>query len=115
MVDRRKLKRKYLMFYTRIFDRATGALLGHLADLTTEGLMLICEQPLAEGQTFRLRIDLPEGFGFERTHLDLDGRCAWSAPDVDPHFYNAGFHLPDVPAADLAVIERLVRDYGLRE
>lgn len=115
MPDRRKLERKYLMFYTRIFDRATGILLGHLCDLTAEGLMLICEQPLPEGKAFRLRIDLPEGFGFDRTHLDLEGCCVWTAPDIDPNFFNSGFRLENVPPDVLAVIERLLKDFGLRE
>lgn len=113
--ERRKLKRKYLMFYTRVFNRRTGALLGHLADLTVEGLMLISEEVLPVNTHFDLRMDLPEGFGFPKRHLDMHGRCVWCAPDIDPHFHNAGFHLENVAEEDVTVIERLVEDYGLRE
>jgi len=113
--ERRKLKRKYLMFYTRVFNRRTGELLGNLADLTVEGLMLIGEQPLPVGTFYDLRMDLPVGFDFPKRHLDMLGKSVWCAPDIDPRFFNTGFHLEYVDREDIAVIERLVEDYGLRE
>jgi len=113
--DRRKLQRKYLMFYTRVFNRRTGALLGNLADLTVEGLMLISEEPLPVNTLYDLRMDLPDGFGFPKRHLDMRGRSVWCAPDIDPHFQNTGFKLENVASEDVSIIERLVEDYGLRE
>ncbi len=115
MEERRKLKRKYLMFYTRVFNRKTGEMLGNLSDLTVEGLMLIGEQALPVHTLFDLRMDLPDGFGFPRRHLDMTGKTMWTAPDVDPNFFNTGFHLEQVAEEDVAIIERLVEDYGLRE
>ena len=46
MHDRRKLDRKYLTIYSRVFDRVSGRLLGYLADLSEKGAMIISDEPI---------------------------------------------------------------------
>ena len=43
MDDRRKIPRKYLMVYSRVFDRETGKVLGYLSDMNLMGAMIISE------------------------------------------------------------------------
>jgi hypothetical protein len=113
MQERRKFDRKYLMFYTRVFNRETGELVGHLADLTAEGAQLICEQPVATDQLFHLSMDLPIG-AFSKQFLNFDAQCVWCKPDIDPNFYGAGFHLINLNDDDRAIIERIINEYDLR-
>lgn len=114
MDERRKLKRKYLMFYTRVFDLNTGKLLGYLSDLTAAGTMIISEEPIQPDTKFRLSIDLPEDF-YSKQRLKFEARSVWCEADVNPKFYNTGFQLLDVTPEDVEIIERLVADFGLRE
>lgn len=41
MEERRKLQRRHIMFYSRVFDRKTGGLLGYLGNITPGGAMVI--------------------------------------------------------------------------
>jgi hypothetical protein len=112
--DRRKLKRRYLMFYSRIFDRKTGSLIGYLSDITIEGMMIISEDPLQTGVVHKLRMDLPEDI-FGRGHLDFEAYCIWSHQDVNPNFYIAGFKLEELKEEDKGIVEKIIESYGFRE
>jgi hypothetical protein len=111
--ERRRLKRKYLAFFTRVFDRSNGQLLGHLADLTAEGMMLISEKPLSTGTVYNMQMDLSGTF-FEKDRLDFQATSIWCKPDIDPSFYNIGFRLQNMPPQDVAIIKRIIEEYGIR-
>jgi hypothetical protein len=114
MDERRRLKRRYLMFYSRIFDRKTGSLIGYLSDITTEGMMIISEDELQAGIEYRLRMDLPEDI-FGVTHMDILAQCVWSRQDVNPNFYIAGFQLLGLTDSDKFIIDQIIESYGFRE
>jgi hypothetical protein len=112
--DRRKLKRRHVIFYSRVFDRKSGALLGHLMDITVEGLMLISDYPLETGITYHLRMDLPEDV-MAKAYLTFDALCLWCRPDINPAFYNAGFKVLDMQQDDVDLIENMIDEYGFRD
>jgi hypothetical protein len=114
MAERRKTKRKYLMFYTRVFDVENSKLLGHLVDITPAGVMVISEQTLPAGQPFRLRIELSPEVAAE-PFLEFDARSVWCHQDVNPQFYNTGFELSGITPESVAVIERIIEAYGFRD
>lgn len=115
MQERRKSKRRFIMYYTRIFDRSTGAILGYLIDLSPEGAMVVSEQPFTTQKLYRLRMDVPEEFEAQAC-LDFEAVCVWSRTDTaDPRFYESGFHLEDVPEEDITLILRIINEYGFRE
>ena len=113
MEERRRIKRKYMVFFGRVFDRRSGQLLGNVADITPEGVMVISTQPLPIAQVFRLRLDLPEPiFGVD--HLDLQAESLWSTPDIDPSHYNTGFKLLNISPEDAVLIDKIIQEYGIR-
>ena len=114
MRERRKLKRQHIMFYSRVFDRRTGAFLGYLGNLTPHGAMIISENELPVQKTYQLRIDLPEDM-YKKPLLSLRARSVWCQQDIDPHFYNVGFEMKNVSAEDEAIIEQINADYGLHD
>ena len=115
MQNRRKLKRVYLAFFTRLFDRETGALLGHLANLTAEGAMIISDMPLEVNRLYRLHMDLSEAF-FSKSHLDFEARCVWSQPEaIAPKFYNTGFQFVKISPEDVQIITQIIQEYELHE
>lgn len=112
--EKRILKRRHLIYYLRVFDRVTGQLLGHLVDITPEGVMLISEQPLATDATYALKLDLPaDTFGKET--VEFEARALWSRPDVNPSFHDTGFQMLTVAEADERVIRRLITEYGFHD
>jgi hypothetical protein len=112
--DRRKLKRRHVIFYSRVFDRNSGALLGHLMDITIEGLMLISDYPHNPGNIYHLRMDLPEDV-MTKAYLSLDAQCLWCRPDINPAFFNAGFKVLNMLQEDIDLIESMIDEYGFRE
>ena len=115
MQERRKSKRRFIMYYTRIFDRGTGAIIGYFIDLSPDGAMLVSEAPFVGHKLSHLRMDVPEEFDIKAC-LDFEATCVWCRTDTaDPRFYESGFHLQDVPAEDIALIERIIQEYGFRD
>ena len=114
MAERRKISRKYMMYYTRVFKMPGGELIGHLVDITPAGAMLISEKPIATDQLFRFKMELSMDVA-EKPYMIFKARSIWCRKDVDPHFYNTGFELTDISPEDNATIERIVEAYGFRD
>lgn len=114
MQERRKLDRKYLMVYSRVFDRVNGRILGYLSDLSPKGAMIISDDPIAENLHVPLRFDLPDPPLFSTDHLNINARVAWCKPDVDPSFYNIGFEFDPPQDPDRKIIEDMIEAYEFR-
>lgn len=114
MSERRRLPRKYLIIYSRVFDRSTGKLLGYLSDLSEEGAMIIAEEPLAVDAVLPLRLDLPNPRLFDAPHFNLDARVARCSPDLSPEFYDIGLEFREVTSEHKAVIEKMMEVYEFR-
>jgi hypothetical protein len=114
MNDRRQIPRKYLMVYSRVFNRDTGKVLGYLSDLNLMGAMIISDDPLQEGDVIPLRFDLPDPPLFSTDHLNLHARVAWCQPDIDPAFYNIGFQFGTVTAEQAQTINEMIEAYEFR-
>ena len=108
----RSLKRRHLIYYLRVFDRATGDLVGHLVDVTAVGMMLISEAPLRTDTEFDLRMDLPPRL-FESDAWEVSARSIWSRPDVNPAFWDTGLQCVVFTREDELVVSDLVTYYGL--
>lgn len=112
--ERRKLERKYLVIYSRVFDRRSGQVIGYLGDLTPEGAMVIGEHRIEPETTLNLRFDLPDMLDLKKDHLDLKARAVWCKPDVDPAFVNVGFQFLELTAEDLKIVDLLIDLYEFR-
>ncbi len=114
MPERRKLKRRHLIYYLRVFDRTNGRQIGHLVDLTPDGMMLMSERPIRVGRTIGVKMVLPPESARERT-IEFDATSMWTSQDVNPDFYDTGFKLSRVARKHLAEIQTLIEDYGFRD
>lgn len=111
MSDKRRLHRNSLIYYLKVFDRKTDALLGHLVDITSEGIMLVSEHPIPAGIVYDLRLELPKNiFGEEK--IDFSAKSCWTKPDANPDFKDTGFQFIDVPLEHVLLIKKLVNEYG---
>jgi hypothetical protein len=98
----------------RIFDTESNEHIGHLVDVTTEGVMLISEEPIAEDAMFHLRVMLPaEILGNEK--LEFFAKVLWCRKDANPDFYNTGFQILEVSSGHFDIVEKLIDDYGFRD
>ena len=110
LAEKRKFKRWQLIFYLRTFDQNTGVLLGHVVDISEEGLMLISDTPIPAEQTFHLGLDVPRETG-PRLRIELEARSLWSRPDVNPDFYDTGFRILSITPYALRKLRHLIEDF----
>ena len=89
--DRRTIKRRHLIYYLRVWDSDSGEMIGHVVDITTEGMMLIGEKKLPLHKTFQLEIRWREPSGGPnlviafraaslKVHRGAELFAAWSRP-----------------------------------
>lgn len=114
MDEKRKLDRKYLIVYSRVFERNLGKMLGYLGDLSLSGAMIISEQPQTVNSVLPLRFDLPDLQLFSIGQLDISARVAHSDPDINPAFYNIGFEFLDLKPEQKKIIEKMMDAYEFR-
>jgi hypothetical protein len=107
LTEPRTLKRRHPVYYLKVVDRNTDRLVGRVADITTEGIRLVSEKPIASDSILPLRMVLPEK-GTKTRGIDIDARSVWSGRDVNPDLYSAGFQLVNVSPQAEAAIEYLI-------
>ncbi len=61
--DLRRLKRRHLVYYLEVFDSKSNEFLGHLVDLTIEGIKLVSKNYIEPNKEYLLKMVLPEMVG----------------------------------------------------
>ena len=112
VANKRDLKRHYLIYYLRVFNRENGEVLGHLVDITTKGIMIMRDSPIESGVNYSLRIRWRNSQG--RLQLaDFEGLCRWCRPDINPDFYGAGFAITSASPEHVEAIRSLIQELGM--
>jgi hypothetical protein len=114
MQERRKIKRRYLLYYPRVMKSPERELIGHLGDLTTDGLMIISDSGLAVGDAYELLVEVSDDVA-ETAYIRIKAHSVWCQPDLDPARFNVGFEIDDLTPQDEMVIERIIDKYGFRD
>ena len=114
MKDKRKTKRRYLLYYMRLYDSKTLQQIGNLVDITRRGAMIVGEHPIPEGQISRLRLELTYEVA-EKPYMEFTVCSKWCKPDITPYLYNIGFEITDMAPEDIEIIERINEAFGFRE
>ncbi|MEW6595355.1 MAG: PilZ domain-containing protein [Thermodesulfobacteriota bacterium] len=112
--ESRALERRHLIYYLEVHDDTTGGLLGHLVDITTEGIKLVSKEPIEKGRLFRLRMRLPEDYFDEKT-LRFEAKSLWSSNDVNPDFYDTGFSVIGMDKRTKDIVAGLVGQFGFND
>ena len=107
-MEHRHKTRKHLFIYLKIFDQHTGELLGHLGDISKEGMMIIADAAFPLQQQWDVRMVLPDDRAFSQKFLDLQVQSRWSAPDVNPEFHCTGFLFINKAENDFTVIDKVI-------
>jgi hypothetical protein len=112
--DRRTIKRRHLIFYLRVWELNEDRPLGHVVDITPEGLMLISEEPMPVDQEYTLEVRLPDTEGALQP-MRFRAVCRWSDNDINPTFFDSGFEFLDIHDEHIKTIRKLVEEYGFHD
>ena len=106
----RRLKRYELIAFLAVWDRQSGECVGHLVNITAEGVGMTCPGPLDESKTYEFTVELPSQIlGFDS--IDVDADCSWMRKNEESELLLGGF-LFLAPTVDVVeVIEELIRLY----
>lgn len=106
MIEKRRLKRRHLIYYLRIFRKDTNEQIAHLVNINKGGIMAVSEKPFEEGDVLECRMELP--FEVSKTkEVDFEIECRWCKEDVNPDFYVTGFKFEGIEEESLAIIEEM--------
>jgi len=114
MDEKERLKRHRCKVFFRVINEETQEVIGHLVDLTVQGLRLISEKPVNPDAIFLLRLVLP---------VEIDGTMEFSLPAISrwctkdniSGFYNAGFEFRKVPLKTVRLIEKVIGEFCIEE
>jgi len=112
--ERRKLKRRHLLYYLRVYNAQTGRLLGHLVDISPGGVMVMSQCRRRIGRTVTLRMVLPNQPRRMKV-VEFEATTKWCRRDVNPDFWDTGFETTKLTRKQAAALETLVEDYGFRD
>lgn len=111
MIEKRKMKRRHLIYYLSLFEGNSDHLVGQLVDLTTEGLMITSENPVPPGTEVKLRMVLPEEIRGKNS-LSFEAISRYYRRDVNPNFYVIGFSVKEISDVDIKIIETLIQGFS---
>ena len=115
MTEKRKLRRWHVVYYLRIFDHETESQLGHVVDLTTEGLKVVSEWPIPTPKRYNLWMELPRADG-DTQQVHLEAESLWTRRDEsNGRFHNTGFCLASASSETTRAIRALVDQLKLDE
>lgn len=111
-VEQRNLSRHHLIYYLRVFDGVSSRVVGHIVDISSEGIMLITDDPITVHEEYQLRVRFP-GTGTSQEELLVDAVCRWCREDENPDFYIAGFQIQDLSADAVSFLQGLIAEFGM--
>jgi hypothetical protein len=112
VAERRKLSRRNFSYYMRVMDEATGKLVGHLSDISTNGFKLDTPKPVPLKVDFKLRID-QTGEISNKSFMSFSARALWCQLDqFNPNLYNVGFQIVSMTPSDYDIFLKMFNTYG---
>jgi len=112
--QKRKLKRRHLIYYLKVREQATDAPVGYLVDITTGGIMIMSETPIDVNKSFKLKIMLQTDAG-DRKYLNFDAVSKWCRQSINSDFFDVGFELLDAGPESFSEIEKIIEELGFRD
>jgi hypothetical protein len=110
--EKRKLRRRSLLYDFDVVDRNSGLSVGRIINLSLEGLMLISTERQVNNTVLDLSIKLPETI-FGKNAIECRATCMWCKKNEKTDFFEAGFHLFELPEQDIKAIVGLITKYRL--
>ena len=111
--EKRQLHRVHLIYYLRIFDSETDRNVGHLVDITVQGIMMISEEPVESKKDYSYKMKLP-GIIQGRDEIEFTAHCLWCKKDINPEFYVSGYKINVLSSQDIKAITSLINAYGFK-
>ena len=112
MENKRKLRRRELLYNLKIYDAECGELAGWVVDASAEGVKIVGMIQFDIGQFLELSIELPEEI-FGKRKIDFSAQVQWAKPDVNPDLSACGMQFTRISPEDHETLVGLMAQYSL--
>ncbi|MCP4715014.1 MAG: hypothetical protein GY868_07845 [Deltaproteobacteria bacterium] len=114
MLEKRRLQRRHLIYYLRVLDDQTDALIGYLVDISTQGILIMSDTPIELNKTYNLKMILQSEMT-DREYMHFNAKSVRNDKSVNSDFHDTGFELLNVGPEDFKGIEGIIEELGFRE
>ena len=112
MEERRIHRRKTLPLDVPLYNTVNDELVGHIVDLSHNGIRISTEESFAEGTELELKMALPDRWAFVN-EIDFTAQCCWWENKSEAEeAYTAGFRIIDITDTESFVIQEILSLYG---
>jgi len=110
MAENRSSKRKRVDTSIKVSNALTGRSLGHIGNLSAEGMLLISDQQLPEDALFQFVFQLPGADGSRSHDIEVGVHEQWSEAANVPGQVWTGFRIIDISPEDFELLYDWVTD-----
>lgn len=111
MIEKRQQHRVHLFYQLGVFNRESEDYVGHLVDITIDGIRILNKTPFDTGTVYPFRLDLANMGSLEQ-QLDFDAECIWQEREFASGVCNSGFKIIKIAKKDREIIEFLIEQFG---
>jgi hypothetical protein len=110
--EHRRSQRKRAHHMIHVTDAITGQLVGHVGNLSTDGMLLISNRQLPEDALFQFTFQLPSGATAKTHQLEIGVHEQWCETANVPGQFWSGFRIIDIGPEDYNVLYDWVMSPG---
>ena len=115
MLERRKFKRRSISYYLRIIDAGSNVMIGHLADISLNGIKMDSQKTLPISKKYRLRINTTADVA-DKDFIEFEASTRWCELDpLQTGLYEVGFEILSISPQDAGIIQKIMDKYSTRE
>ena len=112
--EKRNLERRHLLYYLRVWDTQEDKLIGHLADVSSDGFLIVGEAKVEIDREFQLKMLLPDSADSTEP-LEFSANSCWSSNDVNKLFFDTGFQFTEISGETRERLNEIIQEYSLSE
>lgn len=117
MRNQRLEERTDMSEYVEVYERGTSHFLGHVVDLSPEGMRVLGLHPIPISALPSMPLDL-QVTGEDEKPITVEAAGVWCEEETNPdlsNFYSAGFKFVSLSQMDIRRIERLIEGSAFRD
>lgn len=111
MAEKRTAPRKKFNMYMRVLDDDTQETLGHMVDISADGLQLETSVALPINKDYYLRVELTPELA-DRPFMIFVAKSRWSKPGNIPFLFYTGFQITEIMPDDKEIFNTIVKKFG---
>ncbi|MCC6260174.1 MAG: PilZ domain-containing protein [Anaerolineales bacterium] len=111
MPEKRTVPRKKFEMYMRVLDDDTQETLGHMVDISEDGLQLETSAALPVNKDYYMRVELTPELA-DRPFMIFLARSRWCKPGNIPFLFYTGFKIVEIMPDDKQTFQIIAKKFG---